>query len=424
MKSSPKSIKHAAVRKEVAVSVPGSKSYTHRAFIAAALANGVSHVQNALQSEDTLLTLGCLKQMGISVVTQKHAFVFHGKGGRLHPIAEPIDLANSGTSMRLLTAIAALGQGAYTLTGSRRMRQRPLQPLADSLAQLGIHARALNRNGCPPIEVMAGPISGGHIQVDCSVSSQFLSALLLIAPLAEKPTEIFVSKGPVSRPYVDITLDVMHSFGVDVTRNGYTQFAVPANQTYRPVDYSVPPDYSQASYFWAIAALTGSAVKVIGTRSNAIQGDVGFIRCLKSMGCAVRFEEDGITVIGDQLNGITVDMKDMPDVVPTLAVVAAYAQGDTIIQNVAHLKAKESNRLSAVATELAKMGIESICGESDLVVKGGTPKGADIDTYDDHRIAMSFAVAGLRTPGIVIKEPDCVQKSFPNFWEVLEGVYA
>ena len=424
MRTPTRSITNAPVQKEVTVAVPGSKSYTHRAFIAAALANGVSHLENALQSEDTLLTLKSLQQMGIHVVPKPHHFVFHGSGGRLDPVVKPIDLANSGTSMRLLTAVAALGQGPYVLTGSPRMQQRPLQPLIDSLVQLGIGAKALKDNGCPPIEVIGGSLPGGRVKVDCSVSSQFLSALLLIAPRAQQTTEITVSHGPVSRPYVDITLDVMHAFGIDVMRNQYTHFSVPAGQTYQPSDYTVPPDYSQASYFWAAAALTGTAIKVKGTQYKAIQGDVGFIDCLEAMGCTIRHEDDGITVTGNSLFGITVDMKDMPDVVPTLAVVAAYAQGDTVIQNVAHLKEKESDRLSAVATELAKMGIETIYGESDLVVKGGAPRGAAIDTYNDHRIAMSFALAGLRTPGLVIKDPDCVQKSFPNFWEVFNELYA
>jgi 3-phosphoshikimate 1-carboxyvinyltransferase len=380
-------------------------------------------VQNALQSEDTLLTLDCLKQMGVTVDRDGADLTLHGTGGRLQPVTTPIHLVNSGTSMRLLTAVAAVGQGTYLLTGSRRMQQRPIQPLLESLAQLGIHSKTVNDNGCPPVAVTAGPLTGGRVQVDCGVSSQFLSALLLVAPLAEQTIEISVSHGPVSRPYVDVTLDVMKTFGVDVARHGYTRFTVPSGQAYDLTQYAVPPDYSQASYFWAAAAITGADVKVWQTRRDAIQGDVGFIHCLKAMGCAVRFEDDGIAVKGYPLSGITVDMKDMPDVVPTLAVVAAFARGTTVIQNVAHLKEKESDRLTAVATELAKMGIETDCNASDLIIKGGTPRGADIETYNDHRIAMSFAVAGLKTPGVKIRNPECVQKSFPHFWEVFEGLY-
>jgi len=409
--------------KDTIVSVPGSKSYTHRMLIAAALSDGGCNIKNALRSEDTLLTLSCLRQIGTEIREEVGDVIIQGIRGRFHPVDHPIDLGNSGTSMRLLTAVVALGQGPYVLTGTGRMQQRPIQDLLDSLNQMKIEARSLNNDGCPPVEVSATKIKGGKIDIDCHISSQFLSALLLIAPFADEPVEVNVTRGPVSKPYIDMTLDVMQSFGLNVNRRGYSRFEILNGQKYQAGDYEVAPDYSQAGYFWAAAAITGRSIKVKGTSKDSWQGDVRFSDCLKQMGCDVRHENDGIQVTGRPLAAIRVDMADMPDMVPTLAVVAAFAEGTTVIENVAHLKAKESDRLSAVAKELTKMGIEAVCSKTGLIIKGGEPKGAVIDTYDDHRIAMSFALAGLKTPGTRINDEMCVKKSFPNFWEVFEQLY-
>jgi len=406
--------------KDTTVSVPGSKSYTHRMLIAAALSDGRCNIKNYLRSEDTLLTLSCLRQIGTEIREETGHVNIQGAGGKFKPADHPIDLGNSGTSMRLLTAVVALGQGPYKLTGTGRMRQRPIQDLLDSLIQMGIDARSLNNDGCPPVEVSGTKIKGGKINIDCRISSQFLSAVLLIAPFAEEPVEINVTGGPVSKPYIDMTLDVMQSFGLNVNRCGYSQFEITNGQKYQAGDYAVVPDYSQAGYFWAAAAITGRSIKVKYTSKDTRQGDVRFAECLKMMGCDVRYDKDGIQVSGRPLTAISVDMADMPDMVPTLAVVAAFAEGTTVIENVAHLKAKESDRLSVVAEELSKMGIEAECSNTGLIIKGGKPKGAVIDTYHDHRIAMSFALAGLKTPGTRIKDEMCVKKSFPNFWEVFE----
>ena len=408
---------------DVTVTVPGSKSYTHRMLIAAALSDGQVVVKNPLKSEDTLQTLKCLQAMGAAVQEKNDRFIIAGTGGRFTLPGQPINLSNSGTSMRLLTAVAALGQGSCILTGSKRMQQRPIQDLLDGLNQLGVKARSIRGDGCPPVEITGGRLAGGRVSLDCHISSQFLSAILLIAPLADKPVTISVSAGPVSRPYVDMTLDVMKRFGVVAERSGYEHFIVPGGQTYHAEEVAVEPDCSQAGYFWAAAAITGGRVRVAGIDRNSKQGDVRFSECLAALGCDVKEDSGGIAVSGRPMKGITVDMADMPDVVPTLAVVAAYAQGTSVIQNVGHLRAKESDRLGAVVKELTKMGIEASCTENELIVRGGTPRGAEIETYDDHRIAMSFAVAGLKTPGIRILDETCVKKSFPNFWAVFEGLY-
>ena len=405
------------------VTVPGSKSYTHRILIAAALSDGICNIYNGLKSEDTLLTQGALKQMGINIDIMDDRFVVHGAKGSFKPCVDPVYLGNSGTSMRLLTAVASLGQGGYTLTGTKRMGERPIQALLDGLIQIGVKARSTKNNGCPPVELIGGKVTGGSVDLKCGVSSQFLSALLLIAPCTKKGIEINVTEGPVSKPYVDMTVDVMKELGVEVDRDGYDRFRVPGGQTYRAGSYIVEPDCSQAGYFWAAAAISGVKIKVKGTTKKSRQGDVRFTELLENMGCKILYEKDGISVSGRPLSAITVDMADMPDMVPTLAVVASFAKGTTVIKNVAHLKAKESDRLGSVVQELSKIGIQASCSHTGMMIKGGTPRVSEIDTYGDHRMAMSFALVGLKVPGIIIRDEKCVEKSFPDFWNVFQGLY-
>ena len=409
--------------KNSTVTVPGSKSYTHRFLIAAALADGISTIYNGLKSEDTLHTLAALRMMGIKIDIDHDRFVVQGGKGSFKRCHDPVYVGNSGTSMRLLTALASIGQGRYTFTGTDRMGERPIQDLLDGLRQIGIKANSVNSNGCPPVEIEGGEINGGAIDLKCGISSQFLSALLLIAPCSLKGIEINVVEGPVSRPYIDMTLQVMKALGIKVGRNDYDFFKVDGGQTYQAGSYAVEPDCSQAGYFWAAAAISGAEVKVKGITKRSYQGDIRFTEVLETMGCGIFVEKDGITVAGKPLSATTVDMADMPDMVPTLAVVAAFAKGTTVIKNVAHLKAKESDRLGSVVKELAKIGIEASCSDTGMVIKGGKPRGAEIDTYGDHRMAMSFALAGLKTPGVKIKDERCVEKSFPDFWHVFEGLY-
>jgi 3-phosphoshikimate 1-carboxyvinyltransferase len=418
-------IKPHSIKPYCEVVVPGSKSYTHRILIAAALSDGACRIENALLAEDTRLTMQALRQMGIRIEdTSESRLIVHGRSGDLKPCEDRIYLGNSGTSMRLLTAVAALGRRTYTLSGTERMAERPIQDLIDALQQLGVRIRSANDNGCPPVVIHGGRLKGGAVSINCRTSSQYLSALLLIAPYTEKGLDIMVTKGPVSKPYVDMTVDVMHKFGVAVSREDYDRFLVGGQQTYRAGAYTVESDGSQAGYFWAAAAVCGTQIKVKGITENSRQGDVKLAQLLASMGCEIKSGPDGITVSGGHLQAVEIDMGDMPDMVPTLAVVAAFAEGTTVIKNVSHLKAKESDRLTAVVNELVKMGIHASCSGNELIVTGGKPHGAEIETYGDHRIAMSFAVAGLVTPGIFIQEESCVEKSFPEFWHVFEGLYA
>jgi len=409
-------IEHAVVR------VPGSKSYTHRLLIGCALASGKSTLADPLVSEDTRLTARALGQMGARIQFADDKARVTGTGGRLQPADDPIFLKNSGTSMRLLTALAGLGRTPYRLTGSPRMHQRPIGPLLDSLNQIGVAARSENDNGCPPVLVDGINGQGGAAAIDCSISSQFLSGLLLMAPCLSRGLDISVTRGPVSKPYLDLTLDIMSRLGVGVEREGYERFTVAGGQAYLAGDYPVEPDCSGASYFWAAAAVNGGSVTVRNIPANTRQGDVGIVDLLARMGCRVTSGAEGVTVTGGELNAIQCDMGDMPDMVPTLAVVAAFARGTTEIRNVAHLKAKETDRLAAVSAELGRMGVAVSATGDTLRVTGGKAHGAEIETYDDHRIAMAFAVAGLKVPGVAIKDPHCVAKSFPDFWDLFRDL--
>ena len=413
---------HSKDRVEATLTLPGSKSYTHRALIAAALAPGESILANALKAEDTELTAQALAGLGADLDWQGHTVRVLGTGGHLKPVADPIFLGNSGTSMRFLTAVVALGSGTYRLTGTPRLCERPMGELLEALNNLGVQATSEQGNGCPPVTVTGGSFTGGITRLSGAVSSQFLSALLLIGPLAPKGVEIEISGELVSRPYVDVTLSVLTAFGITFYREAYRRFIIPGGQSYRNHQYDIEADASSASYFWAAAALTGGRMTIANLDLESIQGDIDFLSVLARMGCHLISSPQGLTVEGGPLQGIHMDMSAMPDLVPTLGVLAAFAEGETVISGVAHLRHKESNRLAAVATELGKMGITAEETPDGLRIIGGTPQGADIETYDDHRIAMSFAVAGLKAKGVVIHNPDCVAKSFPDFWEYFENL--
>ncbi|MBU4355153.1 MAG: 3-phosphoshikimate 1-carboxyvinyltransferase [Proteobacteria bacterium] len=401
---------------QATLTLPGSKSYTHRALMAAALAGGESVLTNALAAEDTELTAAALKRLGAGIDWQGTTIRVTGRSGRWLPARLPIYLGNSGTSMRFLTALAALGEGEYLLTGTDRLCQRPLGELLEALGQAGVQAVSERGDGCPPVRVTGG-LTGGKAQLSGAISSQYLSALLFIGPLAPAGLKIGITGELVSRPYVDLTLEVLGDFGISYYREGYRYFELPGGQCYLPREYEIEADASSASYFWAAAALTGGRVTITNLSLESSQGDAAFPEVLGRMGCGIESTPAGLTVQGGPLRGVTVDMATMPDLVPTLAVLAAFATGDTVITGVAHLRHKETDRLAAVAAELGKLGIEARETDDGLVIRGGAPQGAVIHTYSDHRIAMSFAVAGLKIPGVAIEDPECVAKSFPDFWQ-------
>ncbi|MGQ9693790.1 MAG: 3-phosphoshikimate 1-carboxyvinyltransferase [Thermodesulfobacteriota bacterium] len=404
------------------INIPGSKSYTHRALIAASLGEGVSFLTNALRSDDTIYTAQGLEKMGIKVTWGKDGVRVEGKGGFFKKGKEKIYLGNSGTSMRFLTALAALREGQTYLDGSERMRSRPMGELLSALTMLKVKAYAVKNNGCPPIVVESQGLAGGKVVIKGTESSQFLSSLLLISPYSQKDMTIEVAGALASKPYIDMTREVMAAFGVKV-EGDLPLFFIPHGQRYLPQNYLIEGDASNASYFWAAAAITKGKVEVNNLRLDSAQGDLKFLDLLKRMGCQITPRQKGIEVQGGPLKGIKADMNSMPDVVPTLAVVAAFAAGETTIYNIGHLRFKESDRLKAVATELNKMGIKVEEGPDWLKILGGQPHGTEIETYQDHRLAMSFAMAGLAIPGVKIKGEECVAKSFPGFWEKLQELY-
>ena len=405
------------------VSIPGSKSYTHRALILSSLADGESVLINALRCEDTEYTTQALIKFGIPVFWESDCVRVLGRGGKFKTTDERIDVGNSGASMRFLTALAALKKGITLLDGNERMRKRPIGELLNGLGELGVKAYSQKGDDCPPVIVESQGLKGGTVRIKGRESSQFLSGLLMVAPYALRDVNIEVTSPLASKPYVDITQDVMSAFGVKIQSQRYRSFFVKAGQGYLPQKYPIEGDASNASYFFSAAAVCRGGVKVKSLNPVTIQGDIGFLEILERMGCRVSRGSNWVEVLGGELHGIEMDMNEMPDLVPTLAITSAFARGKTVIQNIGHLRFKESDRIHALAVELSKMGIRVKEGEDWLEIEGGKPHGAEIETYNDHRLVMSFAIAGLAVPGVKIKGERCVDKSFPEFWETLQGLH-
>jgi 3-phosphoshikimate 1-carboxyvinyltransferase len=366
-----------------------------------------------------------LGRLGIEVESHEAGsrLVVHGEGGEIPALEADLFCANSGTTIRFLTAFATLGHGSFRLDGVERMRQRPIGDLLEALNQLGAHAASENRDECPPVVVHANGLPGGTAKIRGDISSQYLSGVLMAAPRARTSVDLIIDGPLVSQPYVRMTLEVMTAFGIDVeTAEELQQFRIDAPQRYRACDYAIEPDASAASYFWAAAAICGGEVTVQGLTADSLQGDVAFVECLEKMGCEVRRDTDSTTVIGRALRGIDVDMNAISDTVQTLAVVAIFAEGPTQIRQVGHVRHKETDRIGAVATELRKLGVELAEHEDGLTIDPTRTKqlnAATIETYHDHRMAMSFALAGLRIPGVRIANPNCVEKTYPRFFEDL-----
>jgi 3-phosphoshikimate 1-carboxyvinyltransferase len=404
------------------IKIPGSKSITHRALITAALAKGDSTLTAFLDCEDTRYTLQALREIGADISIQGGSVSVSGTGGGFSPIRgeKEIFLGNSGSSYRLLLSVAALGRGNYFFTGNPRMHSRPIGDLVRALNNLGVKASCVEKEGYPPVLIEAEGIPGGMVKIPGSVSSQYISSILIAGPYADKAVEIEVTGKLVSRPYVDLTLDVMRAFGIDVEHDEYRYFRLPADKTYQPRSFVIEGDVSAASYFWGAAAVAGGTVITDNIYPFSTgQGDIAFLDILEEMGCNIRKEDDSVTVTGGKLSGIEVDMGAMPDIVPTLAAIALFAEGKTIIRNVPHLRYKESDRIADTALELKKIGgrVEEF-GDGLIIYGGEKLRGAEIDPHNDHRLAMSFAVVGLKVPGIGIKDETCVDKSFPAFWEL------
>ncbi len=403
---------------------PGSRSVTNRALVVAALAEGESVLDGVGFSADTRVCAAALETLGIPVTVGEAArrMTVTGCGGAVPPGPRDVYTGESGTATRFITALSAAGEGRYRIDGGPRMRERPIQDLLDGLAALGVKGESEAGTGCPPVVVETSGLAAGTVTVRGAVSSQYLSALLMAAPAAEGPVTIEVAGDLVSKPFVDMTLAVMAAFGAEVERETSARFGIPAPLRYPGRTYTVEPDAASASYFLAAAAATGGEVTVEGLTRPSVQGAAGFAGVLARMGCEVAWTEEGVTVSGpDRLSGLDIDMNAMPDMVLTLAPLAVLARGRTVIRNVANLRVKESDRLSALATELGRLGAgveEHPDGLSIAPPQEVRP--AEIATYNDHRIAMGMAVVGLAAAGIRIADPACVGKTYPGFFEDLE----
>jgi 3-phosphoshikimate 1-carboxyvinyltransferase len=398
---------------------PPSKSYTHRALIAAALADGRSSIETPLSSGDTLVTRKALSGLGIDIDDVNSDLVVEGCSGLL-PCEGPVtlDCENSGTSLRLLTCIALLCPSTVTLTGDPRMRQRPIGPLVDALNSLGGDIRYTGRMGFPPIRV-SGTLYGGRTIIDAAASSQFVSSLLMGSPCAKKRVALELPDRPASGSYLDITIDVMEAFGIAVERDGYGSFAVEPG-TYRARRYTIEGDYSSASYFFAIAAACEGKVAVENLNPGSLQGDRLFLSALEDMGCIVSSKDRQVVLERTgPLRGIEIDMSTSPDAVPTLCAVAAFADTPTRITGIGHLKFKESDRIEAIAKMLGGLGIQTKAESDALTVYPGQVQAGWIEPQNDHRIAMAGAVLGLGAGNVTIGSAECVIKSFPGFWDLL-----
>ena len=405
------------------VRVPGSKSLTNRALIIAAMADGDSTLTGALDSEDTRVMVDSLRKLGIHVDHDLESAEIKIKGSSNKIPAREADLfvANSGTSLRFLTAMLSTASGVYRLDGTPRMRERPVDDLLKALNGLGADASSDLGTGCPPITVKASGLDGGYAFVRGDVSSQFLSGLLLALPYSRDVTTVEVEGVLVSRPYVAMTIRVMEEFSVKINNRKDRRFDIrPA--PYRGRTYAIEPDASAASYFFAAAAITGGTVTVEGLGLESIQGDMAFVDLLEHMGCTVTREKTSTTVTGGPLQAIDIDMNAISDTVMTLAVVGLFAQGITRIRNIGHIRHKETDRITALAKELRKLGA-TVTEQTDGLIlippEGPLTAPATIQTYDDHRMAMSFALVGLKVPGVTIQDPGCVAKTYPGFWEDL-----
>jgi len=401
------------------VYVPGSKSITQRALVIAALAAGKSVLHHALKAEDTRLLMEALRALGVGIEEEGETLSVSGRASSWLVPSGPLYLGNNGTGIRLLTALVALGDGRYVLTGDGRLQERPISPLVCALRELGVEVDATGDKGTPPVTIDAAGIRGGKVKLQDLESSQYISALLVAAPYMAAGIEIFLNGHVPSFPYVAMTIDTMRDFGVDVDDSIPLRLAVPPGQRYVPRSYEIEGDASSASYFFLMAALTGGQIRVANIPGSSRQGDLGILPLLSQLGVTVHTWEGGIEVVGTPLipGDFTFDLGTMPDMVPTFAVLAAVRSGRTVITGVAHLRYKESDRLHALATELRKVGIRVEERDDGLVIDGGVPHGAEIETYRDHRLAMCFACLGLRVPGIVVRGSECVTKSFPRFWD-------
>jgi 3-phosphoshikimate 1-carboxyvinyltransferase len=416
------------------VRVPGSKSLTNRALLIAALANGTTTLENALFSDDSHYFVSALQTLGfdVSLDPENSRMTVTGLGGRIPTKQAELFIGNAGTAARFLVAFLTLGHGEYNLDGDSRMRERPIGDLVDALKQLGANVVPSPYQGegkgegslCPPVKIIANLLPGGNTQIAGNISSQFLSALLMVAPYAQSPVEIEVVTALNSKPYVDMTLSIMRDFGVNVQRDGYQFFEIPITSYESRITYPIEPDASAASYFFAAPVICGGTVTVENISRKSIQGDITFLDVLEKMGCVVTESNNFTTVHRPSfIVGVDIDMRDIPDTAQTLAAIAPFASTPTRIRGIASARVKETDRVAAACAELKRLGVKVDEYEDGMTIYPcDNFRPANIETYNDHRMAMAFSLIGLRMPGITIENPGCVSKTFPNYFDVLESL--
>ncbi len=410
------------------INLPGSKSVSNRALLLAALAKGKTRLTNLLDSDDIRHMLNALSSLGVNyqLSDDKTVCEVEGLGQAFNTSDQALELflGNAGTAMRPLAAALCLGNGEYTLTGEPRMKERPIGHLVEALRQVGADVSYLENDNYPPLLIKGTGLKGGEVEIDGSISSQFLTAFLMAAPLANTNTVIRIKGDLVSKPYIDITLNIMAQFGVEVENQDYQTFIVPAGQRYlSPGEFLVEGDASSASYFLAAAAIKGGSVKVTGIGKKSIQGDVQFADALAEMGAEIEWGDDYVIARRGELRAVDMDFNHIPDAAMTIATAALFAKGTTSIRNVYNWRVKETDRLSAMATELRKVGALVDEGEDYITITPPeTLKHAAIDTYDDHRMAMCFSLVALSDTPVTINDPKCTSKTFPDYFDRLQGL--
>lgn len=403
------------------IAAPPAKAYTLRALVLASLARGSSRIANPLMGDDQKNLINCLRALGAGLSVEKDVVTVEGCSGSFAPTEEVLNAGESGVTMNFLASLAALSSRRVILTGAEGLLKRPVAEVVDGVRQLGGKVEYLGKEGFPPLGITPSALIGGRAVMSGSKTSQYFSSLVITGALTREETALICSDELSEKPYFDITCEMMARFGVETINHDYKEIIIPAGQEFRATDLRVEGDYSSASYLFQAAAVCGSRVTVTGLNRSSHQGDRSVLDILEAMGCRVDWDGDKATLTGGPLKAVTVDMTDIPDLAPTVAATAAFAAGESVLTGVERLRYKECNRLEAIRTNLAALGCRARYDGDTLYVTGapGELAGGEIDSYNDHRIAMAFGTCGLALDGVTVDNPTCVAKSFPDFWERL-----
>jgi len=401
-----------------------SKAHTLRALIIGSLAEGTTVIKNPLLGQDQLNVISCLGKLGVKIDLTSNKIIVEGSGGKYRPVENQLNVGESGVGMNFLGAAANLSDKPVIITGSKRLSERPIDEVINGMRQLGCKIDYLDKEGFPPVKIYGGGIKGGNATIKGSKTSQYFSAIVISSPYAETSVTLNCIDKMTEKPYFDISLQMMSEFGVEAVNKNYKQIIIPCGKIYSAREMTIEGDYSSASFFFLAAVICKSKVTIGGLRTDTKQGDKAFLNLIKKMGCKVSQTKNKISVQGGELAAIEQDMSNLPDLVPPTAIAAAFARGRSRLTNIGHLRLKECDRLSVMASELNKMDVSAECTEDSLIIEGTKQAhGAKIDPHNDHRIAMSFAAAGLAVGEQIIENENCVAKSFPDFWERFEVFY-